>query len=438
MHDPDTASTRKDPNLFLYSTSYLSNPLLDEEKGILDMSANPLYLDKLKQASGILQELGLDAWLTIERETALNADPISELLWNFSVIWPVIVIVTADGQRIATSGIHDVSSLEKSGLFTEVIPFNQEPEEVLPDIIKRLDPKTIALNYSEKSVAADGLTHGLYLKLVRMFKDTPYPERFVSAEALIGHLRQRKNPTELGLLKEAARTAHEIFEAFNQVIHVGMSETEMAAVFHDEIKRRGIGYSWDASQCPNMNAGPNTGRGHLGPQPDIVLEKGNILNIDFGVKQNGYCSDHQRMWYALRDGETKPPADVQKHFYAVRDAIRAGFDALKPGVKGKEVDAAARQFLIDAGYPSFPHGLGHNVGRYAHDGGTGLGEKADGILEPNQVVTLELLVFNEYGYFSLEEEAITTETGAEWFWPPQEELILVPSDRPWESNFRQP
>jgi Xaa-Pro aminopeptidase len=402
------------------------------------MSANSLYLEKLRQASVILQELDLDAWLIIERETALNADPIGELLWNFKVIWPAAVIVTADGQRIATGVTHDVPSFDKSGLFTEVVTFQKEPEETLPDIIKRLDPKTIALNYSEKSVAADGLTHGLYLKLMRMFEGTPYPERFVSAEDLIGHLRQRKNPRELVLLKEAAQTAHEIFEKFNQVIRPGMTETEMAAVFHDQIKKRGIGYSWDASQCPNMNAGPNTGRGHLGPQPDVYLEKGHILNIDFGVKQKGYCSDNQRMWYVLRDGECEPPENVQKHFYAVRDAIRAGFDALKPGVKGKDVDNAARQFLIDAGYPSFPHGLGHNVGRYAHDGGTGLGEKSEGLLEPNQVLTLELLVFNEYGYFSLEEEAITTETGAEWFWPPQEELMLVGSDRAFESYFLQP
>jgi Xaa-Pro aminopeptidase len=361
--------------------------------------------------------------------------PVSELLWDFSVIWPAAIIITADGQRIATGVTHDVPSLTKSGLFTETVPFQKEPEETLPEIVRRLDPKTIALNYSEQSVAADGLTHGLYLRLVRMFEGTPFAQRFVSAENLIGHLRQRKNATELTLLKQAASTADEIYRAFNNVVSPGMSETEMAAIFHQEIEARGIGTSWDASQCPNMNAGPNTGRGHLGPQPDVLLKKGHILNIDFGVKQDGYCSDHQRMWYVLRDGEIEPPEEIRRHFYAVRDAIRAGFGALKPGVKGKEVDGVARQFLIDAGYPSFPHSLGHNVGRYAHDGGTGLGEKHEGLLEPNQVLTLELLVFNEFGYFSLEEEALVTETGAEWFWSPQEELILITSNRDWESYF---
>lgn len=399
------------------------------------MSSQALHLEKLEQAAAILQELGLDSWMIVERETALSADPITELLWDFSVIRPAAFIITADGQRIAVGVTHDVPSFDKSGLFTETVFYHKEPEEVLPDVIKRLDPKTIALNYSESSVAADGLGHGLFLRLMRMFRGTPYEERFVSAENLIGHLRQRKNAAERILLKEASRTAHEVFAAFNAVIKPGMAETDMAAVFAREMEARGVVPSWDASQCPNMNAGPNTGRGHLGPQPDVFLEKGHILNVDFGVKQNGYCSDNQRMWYVLRDGETEPPPDVQKHFHAVRDAIRAGFAALRPGVKGKDVDHAARQFLIDAGYPSFPHGLGHNVGRYVHDGGTGLSEEQEGVLEPNQVVTLELLVFNEYGYFSLEEEALVTEDGAEWFWPPQEELVLVPSDRPWESYF---
>jgi hypothetical protein len=48
---------------------------------------------------------------------------------------------------------------------------------------------------------------------------------------------------------------------------------------------------------------------------------------------------------------------------------------------------------------------------------------------------LELGIWNEAGYYGLEEQAITTETGAEWFSPPQEELILVPSTDDWEDNF---
>jgi len=53
------------------------------------------------------------------------------------------------------------------------------------------------------------------------------------------------------------------------------------------------------------------------------------------------------------------------------------------------------------------------------------GERAHGIIEPNQLLTIELGVWTEHGYTGLEEEALVTESGAEWFWPPQTEPILI-------------
>jgi Xaa-Pro aminopeptidase len=396
---------------------------------------NALYREKLEQAGQIMRQMGIDAWLIYVRETALNPDPVTELLWNFAVIWPAAFVITADGRRFATGVVHDAPTFENSGLFTEVLPFQKVPDETLPDLLKKIDPKNIALNYSLGEVAADGLSHGLFLNLQRMLQGTPYPERFVSAETLIGLLRQRKLPTELALLKQAARTAHEVFDRFTHVVRTGIVETELADVFLSQVRSRGIGTSWDEGHCPNINAGPHTGRGHLGPLPTVSLQPGDVLNVDFGVKQEGFCSDHQRVWYALRPGESAPPEEVMKPFRAVAGAIQAGFAALKPGVQGWEVDAAARKFLTDAGYPEYLHALGHNVGHYAHDGGVAMlcprwpsyGERAYGRIEPNQLLTIELGVWTDYGYIGLEEEALVTETGAEWFWPPQTEPILIAS-----------
>jgi len=394
-----------------------------------------LYRQKLEQAGRILGELGIDAWLIYVRETALNPDPVTELLWDFAAIWPAAFVITADGRRIATGVVHDAPTFEASGLFTEVRPFEKVPDETLPALLQRLDPQNIALNYSLGEVAADGLSHGLFLNLQRMLAGTPYPQRFTSAETLIGLLRQRKLPEELALLKEAARTAGEILDRFSAAVHTGMSETEMAELFLGQVRARGIETSWDAGHCPNMNAGPHTGRGHLGPLPEVTLQPGDVLNVDFGVKQNGFCSDQQRVWYALRPGETEPPESVMAPFRAVAGAIQAGFAALRPGVEGWRVDAAARDFLTAAGYPEYLHALGHNVGRYAHDGGVAMlcprwpsyGERAYGRLEPGQLLTIELGVWTEHGYIGLEEEALVTASGAEWFWPPQTEPILIAS-----------
>jgi len=397
------------------------------------MSDNMLHLGKLEQASGILRELGIDAWLIYVRETALNPDPVTALLWDFAVIWPAAFVITADGQRIATAVVHDVPTLERSGLFTQVVPFTKVVEETLPAILETLAPKSIALNYSSDNVAADGLSHGLFLRLEAMLAGTPCATCLVSAEGLIGRLRQRKLPAELDRCREACRLAQDVFDYFGARLRAGLSETEMAGIFRERMAELGVGPSWEAAMCPNMNAGPHTGRGHVGPLPDVIIQPGDILNVDFGVKLNGYSSDQQRMWYLLRPGETAPPTDVMEPFEAVVGAIQAGFDALRPGIPGKEVDAAARRYLTERGYPEYLHALGHNVGTYAHDGGIAMlappwpsyGQQAHTPLEEGQLLTLELGITCELGYFGLEEEALITAQGAEWFWPPQRELMLV-------------
>ncbi len=154
--------------------------------------------------------------------------------------------------------------------------------------------------------------------------------------------------------------------------------------------------------------------------------------MDFGVQVDGFCSDNQRTWYVLRPGEDEAPDDVKKVFNAVRDGIQAAADVVKPGVKGWEVDAVARTFITDAGFEEYPHALGHSVGRYAHDGGTGFyprweryGTKPYGSIHAGNVFTLEFGVRSPFGYISMEEEILVTEDGYEWVSPPQKELLYI-------------
>jgi Xaa-Pro aminopeptidase len=114
--------------------------------------------------------------------------------------------------------------------------------------------------------------------------------------------------------------------------------------------------------------------------------------------------------------------------------VDAGVAALKPGVAGWEVDAAARQTLIAAGYPEPMYALGHQLGRAAHDGGTLLGPRWDrygtaplGLVEAGNVFTVEYgTAVPGHGYIGLEEDVVVTEDGVEWLSTPQRELWLVP------------
>jgi Xaa-Pro aminopeptidase len=150
------------------------------------------------------------------------------------------------------------------------------------------------------------------------------------------------------------------------------------------------------------------------------------------VKLNGFCSDLQRMWYVRRPGEQDLPKGVQHGFAAVVRAIEAGAAALKPGVQGYEVDAAARQIVVQAGYPEFKHGLGHSLGRAVHDGGTMLGPRwpcygknPEGIVEAGNVFTLELGVTTEAGFIGLEEDVVVTERGCEFLSSFPREITLT-------------
>jgi Xaa-Pro aminopeptidase len=164
-----------------------------------------------------------------------------------------------------------------------------------------------------------------------------------------------------------------------------------------------------------------------------VIEPGHIVNTDFGVKKNDYVSDLQRTWYFLRPGESTAPPVVQRGFDTIVEAIRLSARALKPGVKGGEVDAVARNFITGRGYPEYPHALGHQVGRSAHDGAGILcphweryGDLPNLPVEAGQVYTLEpRLPVEGHGIATIEEIVAVDEGGCTFLSRPQTQLLLV-------------
>jgi len=115
------------------------------------------------------------------------------------------------------------------------------------------------------------------------------------------------------------------------------------------------------------------------------------------------------------------------------EAVERSRQAIVPGGRGLDVDAVARQVLAANGYEGFPHGLGHQVGRYAHDGTALLGpawekyaQKPFQTLEPSMVFTLEpRLTVPGRGVATIEEMVVVTEHGAEYLSDPQRELVTV-------------
>jgi len=392
-----------------------------------------LVQEKLDQAVAILQEQQVDAWLTFVRETSLTPDPCLDLILGMDMVWQSAFIVTRSGERIAIIGHHDAENVKSTGGYTTVKTYVQGIRDELVSTLADLNPSQLALNFSENDVAADGLGHGLYRLLENYLADTDLPARFISAEAIVNALRGRKSPGELNRIRTAIATTQSIFQAVGDFAKHDMTELEVAAYAHQLAAERGLGTAWDWDYCPTVSCGPDSPIGHGGPTDRYTVQPGTLMHMDFGVKENGYCADLQRVWYVRRDEQDTLPEPVDRGFEAARAALLAGFEALKPGALGWEVDAAARQTLVDAGYPAYEHAFGHHLGRQAHDGATVLGPRWErygqtpfGVIEAGNVFAIELGVAVEgYGYIGLEENVVVGEDGVQWLSDPQKAVWLL-------------
>lgn len=390
-----------------------------------------LIQEKVNQSINILKEKDIDLWLTFVRETSTSPDPVLPMIYGSDLTWLSALILTQSGDKIAIVGRFEAETAKRTGAYDEVILYDEAFSPVLLEVLGRLNPHKIAINTSLTDPVADGLTHGLYQVLTGYLKDTPFANRLVSADDLVGALRGRKTPQEIERIRKAVTTTDEIYAATFDFIQPGMSEYQIADFMHRQIKDRGLDSSWDWDHCPTVNAGPDSPIGHVGPT-DIQVQPGQLLHFDFGVKENEYCSDIQRVVYFLAPGETAPPEPVQRGFDTICHAIQETVKFMAPGMKGVEVDNIARGIVTAAGYPEYKYGTGHHLGRAAHDGGGLLGplwerygDSANRILEPGHVYTVEPgLAVPGYGYIGIEEDVLVTQDGAEFLGPPQTDLIL--------------
>ncbi|MEE9450997.1 MAG: Xaa-Pro peptidase family protein [Ignavibacteriaceae bacterium] len=388
--------------------------------------------EKIKQAVSILKEQDIDMWITFVRESSVLRDPAMEMIVSGNSTWQAAFIINKDGGTTAVVGSMEEKNFVKAGLHKNVIGYLKSIKEPLVEYITSKNPKKIAINYSKNSVLADGLSYGLYQVLLDHLADTDYMNRLVSSEEIISSLRGRKSAAELALMKKAVNETLKIFDEVTGFIKPGMSELDIANFVKSIAEERGYELAWEETHCPAVFAGPDPAGPHSGPT-DKKIEKGSMVNMDFGIKYKGYCSDLQRTWYVLKDGEDTPPEPVQRGFEVIRDSIQMVADRIKPGVTGAEMDDIARNYITENGYDEYPHGLGHQVGKTVHDGVAGLfprweryGNAPFMKLEEGQVFTIEpRLPVKGYGVSTLEEEVYLTKDGCEFISEPQKELILI-------------
>lgn len=228
---------------------------------------------------------------------------------------------------------------------------------------------------------------------------------FVQLSSLGGipeELRLVKDEGEIESICKSAAIASRAFENILERIHPGMTEKQVQILLDFEMLSLGSeGNAFDTIAA----AGVNGSLPHAIPS-DYIIQKGDLLTLDFGAKVNGYCSDMTR---TVAFG--KPSQALRDIYELVYAAHMASLTAVKPGVLCGDIDKIARE-MIDARYPgAFGHSLGHGVGLFIHEQPR-VASGSETVLQPGYVITIEPGVYIPgLGGCRIEDMAILTSDG---------------------------
>jgi len=167
------------------------------------------------------------------------------------------------------------------------------------------------------------------------------------------------------------------------------SEKEVANEIRKLTKTKAHGIAFQ----PIVAFGKNSAEPHHHPTAR-ELKLGDVIKIDLGVRFNGWCSDLTRTFF------TKEPTKLQREIYKiVLRAQQIGIQKIKIGMKAKDLDKVARDFLTKKGFgKNFIHSLGHGVKKKVH-AAPKISPKSKSTLKLNDVITIEPGIYlkNKFG-----------------------------------------
>ncbi len=180
---------------------------------------------------------------------------------------------------------------------------------------------------------------------------------FHPADPLFGPVMARKDAQELEWLTKAGAVVDDVYEELVSKIKPGLTEVQIEAMIRQMVLERGAKPTF----CI-VGVGPGSAEPHH-LNGDATVELGQLLLMDFGCELGRYQADITRVVHV------GPATDKVRFVYrAVRSAVLAGQAAVRPGVTGAEVDQAARERIVEAGFGEFfTHRTGHGIGLRGHE-----------------------------------------------------------------------
>lgn len=340
----------------------------------------------------LMRETGIDLWLILAGE--YNEDPVFKTLVPARCQYASRLTCLAFS--LGSDGSFEAVSINKPNpalaAFYRPIPYNSDTQwQAISDYIAARNPQRIGVNISGDDSLCGGLSHGLYARLTGQL-GPELAARLVSAEPLCVRWMEQRLEAELSAYPALyALTTHVLARAFSrECITPGLTTTqELEYWVTDQFARLGVGTCFPTDI--NLQR-----QGEGGGMLQGVIRPGDLLHYDAGVDYLGLCTDHQRLAYVLRPGESQAPEGIAQGFAQGRrfgDMVAREFIA---GRTGNDIFLAAKQAAQSAGMEASLYT--HPIGNYCHAAGPTVGmydkqapipHKGDRVLHPDTAYALE-------------------------------------------------
>ncbi len=341
---------------------------------------NDIFKNRVKKVKGLLRKKRLDALIVAcgANVSYLSgfSDDDSWLILTAKDVW---LVTDCRYTLQAKSQCPACRIYERKGRMTEAVV----------DILKKV-PAVKAVVVEDKIELA--VFNILREKLGR---------RLRTAGGLVELGRQIKDEFEVAAIKKAIEISEKALAKVLREIHIGISETALAAMLNFEMQKAGASPAFETI----VAFGSNSAMAHHRPSAK-KLKKVDTILIDFGGKLAGYCCDMTRCFAVGKVNDL-----YAKGYKAVFEAQAAAIKAVKACVKVKKADAAAKKIIAAALLPPYGHGLGHGLGLEVHERPV-ISVISKDTLRQGNVVTIEPAVYlpGKFG-IRIEDDVLITRTG---------------------------
>lgn len=352
-------------------------------KQILPMRERSATIDKLlnDKLSNTLPDLmrreGIDMWLLISRE--YNEDPVLKTMlpstWLSARRRTILLIV--DPGKGKPLERYAVARYQVDTLFKKAWDKEKEPDQWqrLVDLIKQIKPNKIAINKSEHFALADGITATEYLAFKERLGDE-FSKRIVSSEKLAIAWLETRTQLEMELYPTIVKIGHAIIaEAYTSgFIQPGVTTTD-DIVWWLRDKSRSLALTNWFHPSVSIQRASSEKFNHIqafSKRADAqVIQRGDLLHMDFGINYLRLNTDQQQHAYVLNESETDAPEYLKLALKKANRLQDIFTDLFKVGKSGNQVLKEARDQAIKEGIK--PSIYTHPLGYHGHAAGTTLG-----------------------------------------------------------------